>query len=227
MTLAAFLALAPQCAPAVHPNTLAAVLQTESRFHLFAVAVNENGRSVSSRRLASKAEAVAHVESLLARGVTNIDMGPAQINYRAGHLQRLGLPISAAFEPCAALGVSADVLVRCWNSAPAQDEQARLDAMLSCYNTGRHRITNDYVVKVRMGFENQIVPSLRARDGSAPEAPPPRPVEPSDAAQPACVPPEWDAWARCPEPVAPNQPPPAPPEEPVRLRGIAMGNPSE
>lgn len=200
LTLAAFLAMAPRCAPAVHPDTLAPVIQTESAFNLYSLGINRDGRSIGSRRFGTEAEAVAAVRELLAAGVDNLDMGPAQLNLRAGHLQRRGLGIEAAFRPCPALGVAADVLVDCWRRAPAGAEQARLDASLSCYNTGgftrglaRSAGGNGYVGLVRAAAE-RIVPALRlaARDvppltspGAAPAPPPP----------PACAP-SWDAWAR-------------------------------
>jgi len=67
LILAAFLALAlaPACAPSVDARTLAAVVATESAFHPFAVAVNENGRTASSRRFATAEEATVYAEELI------------------------------------------------------------------------------------------------------------------------------------------------------------------
>lgn len=197
LTLAAFLHLAPQCAPSVHPDTLAAVVQTESRFQLYSINVNQAGRSIASRRFGSAAEAVAAVEELLRQGIDNIDLGPAQINLRAGHLQRRGKSVADAFSPCTALSISADVLVDCWTRAPSRDEQTRLDDTLSCYNTGgfeRGR-TNGYVRLVRASAE-RVVPALRTAAGPSPSpaSPTPSPVAPAPA-EPSCAP-SWDAWAQ-------------------------------
>lgn len=201
LTLAAFLAMAPRCAPAVHPDTLAPVVQTESRFTLYSIGVNQAGRSIGSRRFASKAEAVAAVERLIASGVTNLDLGPAQISWKAGHLQRRGLTPADAFEPCTALRVAADVLTDCWSRAPARGEQARLDETASCYNTGTFTRGlavaaggNGYSAKVRANAEH-VVPALRLAGREVPPLPsaPAAPVSPPPP--PACAP-SWDAWAR-------------------------------
>ncbi|MFZ6765428.1 transglycosylase SLT domain-containing protein [Pseudoroseomonas sp. WGS1072] len=226
LTLAAVLAMAPNCAPTVDRGTLVAVIGTESRYHPFVVATNAGGRTTSSRRFGSADEAVAAVNALLARGIDNIDMGLAQINYRAGHLRRLGLPIAAAFDPCSALSVAADVLVDCWTRlGDDRPEAERLDAMLSCYNTGTptRGLTNGYVGKVHTAYQKQIVPALRRHDADGATAvPPPRPDAPISARL-HCDVPAWDVWARCPQPDAAEPPPPDPaPAAPVRLRGITL-----
>lgn len=201
LTLAAFLAMAPRCAPAVHPDTLAPVVQTESAFHLHTININRDGRSIGSRRFGSEAEAVAAVRELLAAGVDNIDMGPAQLNWRAGHLQRRGLGIEAAFRPCPALSVAGDVLVDCWRRAPAGAEQTRLDASLSCYNTGtftrgltRSAGGNGYVGLVRAAAE-RVVPALRLAGREVPPLPD-APAAPSAPPSPPACAPSWDPWAR-------------------------------
>lgn len=201
LTLAAFLAMAPRCAPAVHPDTLAPVIQTESRFHLYSVGVNQNGRSIGSRRFASKAEAVAAVERLFAAGITNVDLGPAQISWKAGHLQRRGLTPAAAFEPCAALRIAADVLTDCWTRAPARGEQARLDETTSCYNTGTFTRglaltagSNGYSSKVRANAEH-VVPALRLAGRDVPPLPD-APARPAVLPPPPACAPSWDPWAR-------------------------------
>jgi len=226
LTLAAFLALAPSCAPEVDARTLAAVVAAESSFHPYAVAVNETGRTVSSRRFDTAEEATHYAEALIARGVTNFDAGAAQINWRAGHLQRRGLPPAAAFDPCTAARVGGEVLAECWDRAPAiLVEQDRLDAALHCYNSGRFT-PNGYAARVRVQFERRVVPALRARDGAEVPAPVPSPrPSAATATRAPCPLPDWDVWARCPAPVAPV-PPQAPDDGPVLLRGrIAMGNP--
>jgi type IV secretion system protein VirB1 len=231
LTLAAVLAMAPSCAPSVDRGTLLAVIGTESRYHPFVVATNAKGRTTSSRRFNSADNAVAAVEGLLSQGIDNIDMGLAQINYRAGHLRRLRLPIAAAFDPCSALSVAADVLVDCWTRfGDDRPEAARLDAMLSCYNTGTptRGLTNGYVGKVHTAYQTEIVPALRRRDADGATAvPPPRPDAPISA-RPRCDVPAWDVWARCPQPQAAEPPPPDPePAAPVRLRGITMEGPND
>ena len=53
-----FLDLAQQCAPTVHPHTLAAIVKTESGFKPFAIGVNKGGAQLT-RQPTTKAEAVA------------------------------------------------------------------------------------------------------------------------------------------------------------------------
>lgn len=201
MSLAAFLAMAPQCAGSVHPDTLAPVIQTESRFALYSVNINRDGHSVGSRRFNSEAEAVAAVQRLLAAGVDNLDLGPTQINWRAGHLQRRGLSASDAFKPCSALRIAADVLTDCWKRAPAPSEQARLDQTLSCYNTGTFTRGlavaaggNGYAVTVRAAAE-RIVPALRLVGRQVPPLPEALPGPADAPAAPPCAP-SWDPWAQ-------------------------------
>ncbi|MBI0537723.1 hypothetical protein D9599_19360 [Roseomonas sp. KE2513] len=180
LSLAAFLALAPACgvAPGEAP-LLAAVVATESSFHPYAVNVNEAGRSVSSRRFGSVQEATAYVEALIAQGVTNIDMGATQLNLRAGHLQKRGLPPSAAFDPCTAARIGIEVLADCFTRAPAAlPEQDRLDAALHCYNSGRFT-PNGYADRVRVNFERRILPALRARNALATAEAPALPSPPA------------------------------------------------
>lgn len=181
LTVAAFLAMAPACgvAPKEAP-LLAAVVATESSFHPYAVNVNEAGRSVASRRFGSVAEATAFVETLIAQGTNNIDVGATQLNIRAGHLQKRGLPISAAFDPCTAARIGVEVLAECYGRAPANlAEQDRLDASLHCYNSGRF-IPNGYAARVRVNFERRVLPAMIARGPIAtPAAQPAAPLPPA------------------------------------------------
>ena len=227
LTVAAFLAMAPACGVATsEAPLLAAVVAAESSFHPYAVNVNEAGRSILSRRFGSAQEATAYVEALSAQGITNIDMGAMQLNLRAGHLQRRGLPLAAAFDPCTAARVGIEVLADCYDRAPAQlAEQDRLDAALHCYNSGRF-VPNGYAARVRVQFERRVVPALRARDGAEVPAAAPSPrSSAATATRAACSLPDWDVWAHCPAPVAPVSPQ-ARDDGPVLLRGrIAMGTP--
>lgn len=197
LTFAAFLALAPECAPGVHPDTLASVVHAESRFGLYRVGINHQGRQVSSRRYGSKEEAVAAAELLIGQGVTNLDLGPAQISWKAGHLQRRGLAPAAAFEPCTALRIAADVLRDCWARAPGREEQARLDQTAACYNSGRFA-RPEYVRAVRASAA-VVVPALRVAGVPAASAPPPTPAH-----QPQ--PDAWDVFAEPAPAPAPETP---------------------
>ena len=62
----AVLSLAAQCAPAVAPHTIAAIVDAESSNYVFAI--NVNGVASQPRRPRNEAEAIATARSYVARG---------------------------------------------------------------------------------------------------------------------------------------------------------------
>ena len=175
--LAAFLLLAAECTPRtvdgrpiVAPETLASVVRTESGFASWAVGINEPGARAPA--FASQAQAAAWVAANAHR---SLDVGVTQINSSAGHMQRRGLPVAAALDPCVAIRVGSEVLRDCYRTAPARDEQARLREAASCYNTGTHTrgFGNGYVQRIQASAE-VVVPAIRLRgEAIAPVAPVP------------------------------------------------------
>ena len=158
LTLAAALALAAQCAPAVAPETLLSVVQVESRFEPLAIAVN--GAPRIAVEATSVDDAVAKASALIQAG-RNIDLGLAQINSK--NLSWLGLSLADVFEPCTNLRAAARILQDGYGrSDPARvGEQAALKTALSYYNTGHpaRGFTNGYVGKVVSAAE-RIVPAI-------------------------------------------------------------------
>lgn len=75
----AVLSLAAQCAPAVAPHTIAAIVDAESSNYVFAI--NVNGVASQPRRPRNEAEAIATARSYVARGYS-VDLGLGQINSR-------------------------------------------------------------------------------------------------------------------------------------------------
>lgn len=142
-----FPALAAECAPWVAPQTLAAIVRTESQFQPFAIGVNKGFRLV--RQPVSKEEAVVTAKWLIAKGY-NIDLGLGQINHT--NLSRTGLTVEDAFDPCKNLAAAATILVENYNSARrvVHGEQQALRAALSAYNTGSFSrgLSNGYVQRV-------------------------------------------------------------------------------
>jgi len=152
-----FDALAKQCAPSVHPDTLAAVISAESAFHPFAI--NINGAQQLPRQPESREEAIATAEYLSTDGY-NFDVGLGQINNT--NVAAFSMTWEDAFDPCANLGAAARVLTDCFvrasNNEP--DQQSALRMALSCYNTG-HFIRgkqNGYVARVERA--THLVPAL-------------------------------------------------------------------
>lgn len=127
-----FAALAHECAPTVHPQTMAAVVRVESGGNPFAIGV-VGGRL--ARQPSNRREAEATARALEQAGV-NFSVGLAQVNKH--NLVRYGLDFSSAFDPCANLRASAAILSECFTRAVVRFEprQTALRAALSCYYSG-------------------------------------------------------------------------------------------
>lgn len=142
---AAILALASQCAPGVAPETVLAIIQTESSGEPFALNVN-GGRQPA--RQTSAADAVATARRYVAAGYS-VDLGLGQINSR--NMRWLGLTWETVFDPCTNVAALARVLTTNYNTARAgRDPQTALRVALSMYNTGSQTrgFSNGYVAKV-------------------------------------------------------------------------------
>jgi type IV secretion system protein VirB1 len=141
----ALLALASQCAPTVAPETVLAIIQTESSGEPFALNVN-GGRQPARQNNA--ADAAATAQRYVAAGYS-VDLGLGQINSR--NMRWLGLTWETVFDPCNNVAALARVLTTNYNSVKAgRDPQTALRVALSMYNTGSQTrgFRNGYVAKV-------------------------------------------------------------------------------
>ena len=142
---AAILTLASQCAPSVAPETVLAIIQTESSGEPFALNVN-GGRQPAPQSTA--ADAAATAQRYVAAGYA-VDLGLGQINSR--NMRWLGLTWENVFDPCTNVAALARVLTSNYNAVKAgRDPQAALRVALSMYNTGSQTrgFRNGYVAKV-------------------------------------------------------------------------------
>lgn len=142
---ATLLALASQCAPSVAPETVLAIIQTESSGEQFALNVN-GGRQPARQSNAGNAAATA--QRYVASGYS-VDLGLGQINSR--NMRWLGLTWDTVFDPCTNVAALARVLKTNYNSVKAgRDPQTALRVALSMYNTGSQTrgFRNGYVAKV-------------------------------------------------------------------------------
>ena len=142
---AAILTLASQCAPSVAPETVLAIIQTESSGEPFALNVN-GGRQPAPQSTA--ADAAAAAQRYVAAGYS-VDLGLGQINSR--NMRWLGLTWENVFDPCTNVAALARVLTSNYNAVKAgRDPQAALRVALSMYNTGSQTrgFRNGYVAKV-------------------------------------------------------------------------------
>lgn len=126
------LALAQQCAPVVHPQTIAAVARVESGLNPFAIGI-VGGRL--ERQPVNKDEAVATARALEMGGF-NFSLGLGQVNRH--NLSKYGLNYETAFEPCSNLRAASLILKECYDRATGQklNSQAALQAAFSCYYSG-------------------------------------------------------------------------------------------
>jgi type IV secretion system protein VirB1 len=133
-----------QCAIAVHPQTVLAVVQTESQGNPYAL-----NTQVASYYPASREEAAARLEEALRAG-RSTDIGLMQINSQ--WLGRLRIPAEALLDPCTNIRVGTAILsrdyARTW--AKYQAEKPALLTALSLYNTGNEQrgLRNGYVSHV-------------------------------------------------------------------------------
>lgn len=142
-----FLAFAQQCAPMVAPQTMAAIVKTESGFRPLAIGINGGARLV--RQPESVEEAVVTANWLIGNGY-NIDLGLGQVN--SSNLRKTGLAVEDAFDSCKNLSASAMILHGNYKDASRRivGEQAALHAAISAYNTGNFSagFSNGYVQRV-------------------------------------------------------------------------------
>jgi type IV secretion system protein VirB1 len=135
------------CAPLVDPVTAQALVAVESGGNPLAIGVVGGELWHQPRSLP---QAIATVRRLRAQG-WDFSVGLAQINVH--NLERLGLALESAFDPCANLRAMQAVLGECYGRAAKRrvgDEQQALRAALSCYYTGNFQSGFDagYVARV-------------------------------------------------------------------------------
>jgi len=194
------LALVAQCAPNVSPDTLLAIIKTESAGNPWAIGVNK-GKKIRPPK--SQEEAVRTAKRLAAKGA-NFDMGLGQIN--SNNMRWLGLSYETVFEPCTNITAAAKVLSKNYKSAIHSGVQNPLGAALSMYNTGSSTrgYRNGYVSKVyknhRSGVGRKLLNYTPPVNSSAPEVPAleaDRDVQTSYSQIQVVVPepPKWDVFA--------------------------------
>lgn len=150
MTSAAFLALALACSPHVHPDTARALVEAESSFNPWAIGVVGGALARQPR---SRSEAIATARALLREG-WNFSLGLGQINLH--NLDRLGLTVDSAFDPCLNLTAMQAVLCECFERARTQVAEGQvgqpaLRLALSCYYSG------DFKTGFQHGYVHKVV----------------------------------------------------------------------
>ncbi|KGT87014.1 TriA protein [Erwinia typographi] len=123
MTPALVLALAMQCAPTIHPDTVLDVMRVESGFNQYAIGiVGQKGLFPSS-----PGDALAWVQRLQSQG-KNYSIGLMQIN--KSNFSRYGVTPEQLLNPCTNLSVFEKILTDCYRRG------STLKRALSCYYSG-------------------------------------------------------------------------------------------
>jgi type IV secretion system protein VirB1 len=145
LPIAVILGLASQCAPNVAPQTVAAIVETESRGKPFALYVNGPRQPATQ---VNAADAAATARRYIAAGYS-VDLGLGQINSR--NMRRLGLTWENVFDPCTNIAALGQILTQNYRAvADGRHPQTALRLAISQYNTGStsRGFRNGYVAKV-------------------------------------------------------------------------------
>jgi type IV secretion system protein VirB1 len=173
--MAAVLALAPQCAPGIAPDTITSIAQAESGLDPLAIHDNTVRQTIHPTNLR---EAIAVATDLIVAHHHSVDIGLMQVN--SANFAILELSITDAFDACHSIQAGGRVLSEAYQRA--------LRGALSAYNTGdlQRGITNGYVNRIEHAALS--VPSI------VPGAPAP-PAQPQ-ASSPSQAAGGWDVFAR-------------------------------
>ncbi|BGI51676.1 MAG: lytic transglycosylase domain-containing protein [Candidatus Hamiltonella defensa (Ceratovacuna japonica)] len=123
LSIAAFLTLAMQCAPTIHPDTAQDVARVESGFNPYAIGV-VGQKGIFPDHLN---DALTQADQLKAKG-KNFSVGLMQINQ--SNFKRYGVTPKQLFDPCTNLSVFEKILTDCYQRGGS------LKRALSCYYSG-------------------------------------------------------------------------------------------
>ncbi|WP_438404129.1 lytic transglycosylase domain-containing protein [Escherichia coli] len=170
LTTGAFLALAAQCAPNVHPDTSLDVVRVESGLHQYAIAEiipkNERvaeGKSFISHYPESKDEAVKIIRRIEERK-RNYSVGLMQIN--SSNFKILRVTATELLEPCSNLKAYQYIITDCYLRGGS------LTNALSCYYSGDfitgHKVESElnntsYIRRIGLLDNNYVVPGTREK----------------------------------------------------------------
>lgn len=140
--------LVVQCAPNVAPNTMIAIIKTESRGNPLAIGLNKGKKlRYQPRDINQMIQWVNYLE----KHNYNFDIGLAQINIRNVH--KYGFSAKDVVYPCKNLEIAADILLKNYRNSLQKSPFSKHTALLkaiSAYNTGTYSkgFQNGYVQKV-------------------------------------------------------------------------------
>lgn len=168
LTTGAFLALAAQCAPNVHPDTSLDVVRVESGLHQYAIAeiIPENervseGKSFISHYPESKDEAVKIIRRIEERK-RKYSVGLMQIN--SLNFEKLRVTATELLDPCSNLKAYQYIITDCYLRGGS------LTNALSCYYSGNfitgRKVESElnntsYIQRIGFSGNDYVVPGTR------------------------------------------------------------------
>lgn len=168
-----YVALAAECAPYVHTDTMLRVVSVESGGNPYAIGVV--GARLQ-RQPRSLEEAFATVDWLEARGY-NYSVGPAQVN--KSNFKRHGLNRYTAFDACENIKAGSAILQECFARASRNSpEQEALRQAFSCYYSG------NFITGFKQGYVLKIVAGGRIKPVKAQSQNANKPITPRIHASP-------------------------------------------
>lgn len=224
----AFLSLAVQCAPSIHPATLAPIVKTESSFNPWAIGVVGK---VLPRQPQNQEEAVLAVKKLVEEGA-NFSIGLGQINRQHFDVSKP----EQVFEPCNNLRMTERVLQACYSAASEvdPDPQSALHKAISCYYSGNPKRGfeaeadaggTSHVQRVLANADSTTITVPALVGGSAVQSQAQR-AQPVTDVQPTYE--SWDVLRQYPRYLPPGpQPVTAPPAAPVSTPQESLTIPKE
>jgi type IV secretion system protein VirB1 len=152
MDASVFLALVTACAPQVDAGTAQALVAVESGMNPHAIGVVGGALERQPRH---RTEALATARMLQAEG-WNFSIGLAQINVH--NLERFGLSLETAFEPCTNLTAMQSALTECFERTDQRESarQRSLRQALSCYYSG------NFITGFRHGYVSRVATAVNA-----------------------------------------------------------------
>lgn len=153
-----FDALAYKCAPNVSPDTLRAIVTTESSFNPLSIAVVGENRVKQPKTLQ---EAVLFVSNYV-NEKRRVSVGLAQIN--SSNFKMLNMSAEELFDPCNNLKAASIILSKCYKRMKSDDVSKNLADAISCYYSGNAKTGYEqgYVDRVIANAKAEItVPSIK------------------------------------------------------------------
>ncbi|MCV2508816.1 MAG: lytic transglycosylase domain-containing protein [Neisseriaceae bacterium] len=120
--------LMSRCAPAVHPQTLQALILTESSANPYAISVVRGAKQPAQPKTYEEALGVVNYLNHIG---ANYSIGIAQIN--SANFSRYGVSAEQLLDPCVNLQISQKILQDC------HSRSGDIDKTLSCYYSGNFR----------------------------------------------------------------------------------------